>query len=952
MRQMGDDEGLGQGELLERAGELEVITTAIAAAASGAGGMVVIEGPAGIGKTVLLDAAAGAASAAGLRGLVARGGELERDFGFGVARQLLEPVLQGESAAKDLLVGPAVTAGGLLSASPPRASDVAPASPDAVLAAVHSLYWLVANLAAREPVAILVDDAHWADPASLRLVAYLGRRVQSLPVLLVVARRPPPDLDGDRVAAALVRPDATVLHPRPLSRRGAGRLVRKLVAGAGDELCARCHTATGGNPFFLRELARAVADRAGDPNPMLLPLDAEHIVHAVLTRIDLGSPEAAALARVVAVLGQDVPLRHAASIAGLAPAVASEAADALADAGIFAASRPLDFRHPFIRSAVASKVRPGARGAAHARAARLLAEEDAGPERIAVHLLASEPGGDAWVCERLVAAARDAVSRGAPEAAVQYLRRTLEEPPPADARATVLLELGAAEVLALQLEAAVDHLRSGLAARPETEALLRYAMLLGGVLGVASRAVEGMDAIAAALDAAPRADAELVAQAEAQLLNVSRMSVAARALACSRALALVRRAESGAELPAPLLASAAAELVVAGRPAARAVALAERSLRTARELPESLDYSLYTAARVLVSADRPGIARPALDITIDRARARDEPDLPALLTFRALDRHGTGDLAGMEADVREALELLRGHGWLSVLPATVAALVLVLVERAEHAEAQSLLVRHRLDTPPHELPDLYPAHVLLHARGRLRLACGETRAGVEDLLECGRREREFGELNPAVIEWGPSAAIGLARLGEPDEARGLIAEQLERARTFGARRTIGVVLRAAGLIEGREAGLALLGQAVQAFAESPARLERARALIDQGGALRRAGRRADARSKLQTGLDLAHRCGATALERQSLEELHAAGARPRRAALAGPGALTPSERRVTELAAKGASNRAIAEALFITVRTVEYHLGGAYRKLEIVSRHELGAALEGAGHGA
>jgi len=948
MRQTGDDEGLGQGELLERADELEVITTAIAAAASGAGGMVVIEGPAGIGKTVLLDAAAGAASAAGLRGLVARGGELERDFGFGVARQLLEPVLQGDSAAKDLLAGPAAPAAALLSASPAPTEEAAPASPDAVLAAVHSLYWLVANLAARVPIAILVDDAHWADTASLRLISYLGRRVESLPVLLVVARRPPPDPGGDRVAAALTHwPDATVLQPRPLSRRGAGRLVRELVAGAGDELCARCHTATGGNPFFLRELARAVADRDGDPDPELLPLDAEHIVHAVLARVDQGSPEAAALARVVAVLGQDLPLRHAASIAGLAPAVASEAADALAAAGIFAARRPLDFRHPIIRIAVAGTVPLGARAAAHARAARLLAGEGASPERIAVHLLATEPGGEAWLCEHLVGAARNAVGRGAPEAAVEYLRRTLEEPPPADTRAIVLLELGAAEVLALQPEAAVHHLRSGLATTPDTEPRLRYAMLLGGVLGLASRTVEAVEAIAAALDTAPNADPELVAQGEAQLLNVSRMSVAARRLVRPRALALVRRAESGAELPAPLLAAAAAELVIAGRSAVRAAALAERSLIEARGLPDILDYSLYTAARTLVSADRPMLARPALDAVIDRARTRSGPDLTGLLTFRALDGYGTGDLAGVEADAREALEGSSGQGWPSVLPAAVAALLLVLVERAEHTEAQALLGRHGMDGPPGELPDLYPAHLLLHARGLLRMACGEKRTAVDDLLECGRREREFGELNPAVIEWGPPAAIGLALLGERREAGELIADQLERARAFGARRTIGVVLRAAGLIEEGEAALTLLGQAVEVLAGSPARLERARALVDYGAAVRRSGRRVDARPALRSGLDLAHSCGATALERRALDELHAAGARPRRAILAGPGALTLSERRVTELAATGASNHEVADALFLSVRTVEYHLGAAYRKLEIDSRHGLGAALAG-----
>ena len=122
-------------------------------------------------------------------------------------------------------------------------------------------------------------------------------------------------------------------------------------------------------------------------------------------------------------------------------------------------------------------------------------------------------------------------------------------------------------------------------------------------------------------------------------------------------------------------------------------------------------------------------------------------------------------------------------------------------------------------------------------------------------------------------------------------------------------------------------------------------LERARAHVVAGSALRRAGRTGEARDALRLALDLAHRCGATALEQQVREELRAAGGRPRRPLTSGVGALTPSERRVAELAASGSLNREIADALFVTISTVEFHLRRAFRKLGITSRTELGDAL-------
>ena len=189
------------------------------------------------------------------------------------------------------------------------------------------------------------------------------------------------------------------------------------------------------------------------------------------------------------------------------------------------------------------------------------------------------------------------------------------------------------------------------------------------------------------------------------------------------------------------------------------------------------------------------------------------------------------------------------------------------------------------------------------------------------------------------------AALALLQLGEQDEARRLAAEELELARTWGRPRALGAALRVAGLVEGGEQGLALLREAVEVLSGSPAKLEHAKARTELGAALRRANQRSGAREQLRRALELATICGARPLAARANTELRATGARPRRIALSGVESLTPSERRVAQMATEGPTNREIAQALFVTPRTVEVHLTSAYRKLGISSRSQLAAAL-------
>jgi DNA-binding NarL/FixJ family response regulator len=178
-----------------------------------------------------------------------------------------------------------------------------------------------------------------------------------------------------------------------------------------------------------------------------------------------------------------------------------------------------------------------------------------------------------------------------------------------------------------------------------------------------------------------------------------------------------------------------------------------------------------------------------------------------------------------------------------------------------------------------------------------------------------------------------------------DEAKALVAYELDRARAMGLRRSEGVALRAAGMLEGGSDGIDLLRQSLAVLEKADALLERARTLVELGAALRRANQRAAAREPLTAGLDLAHGGGAERLAARALEELQASGARPRRQRVFGPDSLTSAEARVARMAADGMTNKEVAQALFVTAKTVENHLGVVYQKLGVRSRLDLRGAL-------
>lgn len=942
----------GSDDLLEREAELATFDAALEAARRGAGSLLALEGPAGIGKTRLLAAAAERASELGVEVLRARGSELERSSSFGLARQLFEPHLRGATAEEReaLLDGAAALAAPALGVAP-LPSETAPTSValDPMFATLHGLYWLAANLAERAPVLLALDDLHWADAGSLRFLAFLFPRLPELPVLSAIAyRRGEPGVDSEPLDELAASPGARLLRPRPLSGSATRELVRaRLSPEADDAFCSACLEVTGGNPFLLGELLAELAAEGMRPTAtaakQVRDFAPPTVARSVLVRLArLGEP-AAALARSVAVLGDGAPLARAAELSELEPAAARRGADALARAGILASGSVLSFAHPLLRSAVYSELSPGARAEAHERAARLLAEAGAPADSIAVHLVATDPAAKPFVVATLRAAAAEAMERGDSKAEVAYLSRALAEPPPAGERAAVLRELGLAEVRAGELSGP-DHLREGLAQTDDLETLAALGPTLAIALVFMGRAEEAVEMLDRALSVPSGAAREIQLAIDAQLIGIAQHASATAPLARER----LRRIPPGlrGDTPAERLALAALarERAKLGRDAAGAADLAVRALGGDRLLSEQgVESNLYFGAIwTLVAAERVDLAAECLEEALSESRRRGSlgPFMVAC-QMRSFLAYLRGAIAEAEADARLAIDAARLHGAIFAMPHALASLNDALLERGETDAAAAALAEGGFGE---EVPDTMLISLLLFSRGALRLAAGELRAGLGDLLEFGRRKGEWGMTTPC--RWAPLAVDALVRSGGHEEARRVAAASLAEAESWGTPIARGVALRACGLGEQGERSLELLRESASLLESTPARLEHARALTDLGAALRRSNRRSEARETLRTALDLADRCGAAASASRARQELIAAGGKPRRAALSGPEALTPSEERIARMAAEGLSNREIAQALFVTKKTVEMHLGNAYRKLDIRSRKELTQALE------
>lgn len=938
-------------ELLEREQELTRIRQVLSAGRAGGGRALIFWGAAGIGKSSLLAAARVSAGSAGTRVLRARGGELEREYGFGVVRQLFEPVLAAAPATEradwlDGAAGQAARLLGLPGASPAPAVPSGPA--DSLFTVLHGLYWLCAQLADDGPVCLMVDDAQWADTASLRFLAFLLPRLEELRVTVLAAVRAGEEGPAaDLLTALSADPAVETYEPLPLSRDAVGRLLAAALGKQPDtSLVAGLHRASGGVPFLVEQLTSRLHDD-GDVSPERIGMMAgPGVARWVLARLTrLGSP-AVRLARAVAIL-EAGELGQAAELAGLSRNEAAAAQGSLAGAGILAPSWPLRFTHPIVRRSVYDAMDSAERSAGHRHAARLLAAAAASDELVAEHLLAGEPADDPWVVDRLACAADTAARSGASESAAAYLRRGLAEPPQPAQRSGLLLQLGLAEFNAGH-PGAISHLEQSVDTAADDSAWAASALALAYALVELhdDRIVAGVQVLDEAIASFGGDDTPLVRSVETVAVAVARLDADLAARNQSRIRAARQRAEASSAPSREVLALAALIAMQTNEPARVAADLARRSLRARSEpLPGSVALprqSLIQAEAALVWSGCYDELRPVLDTTIRDARnSGDALLLTGSLAYRAWLALHLGDLRAAEADARTVLEAaMPAPAFHRVL--NTAAAVDALTGQGRLADAEKVLAAEA-GLVEGGMP--YDASLRL-SRGRLRLAQRRADEALADFLSAGEVAVRLGLDSPGWLPWRSCAAVAALAVGDRGRARGLAASELELARVFGAPRTLGVALHTTGLTsDDPRRSEELLGEAVASLGRAGAVLDRARALCDLGALLRRTNRRADSRELLREALDIAHRAGAAPLAARAETELRATGARPRRAVLAGADALTASERRIAELAAAGLTNRQIAQSLFITTRTVEGHLTSVFRKLTIDSREDLPAAL-------
>jgi DNA-binding CsgD family transcriptional regulator len=930
-------------ELLERDAELIEMERLLEQAAGGGGALLIVEGLAGAGKTALLHAATNVARSRGTLVLEAAGTELERTLGFGVVRGLFERMLLQAGAAKSrtLLSGAAALAAPVV--SPRKAGGTA--DPRSVM---HGLYWLVSNLAEGGPLMLVVDDAHWADRPSLRFLAYLARRLTGLAVLLVVAMRPhEPGSQGELLSALGSEPAAEVLTLTPLSEAAVGRMVaERLAAEPAREFVAACHAATGGNPFLVGELIRALSgDGVGasaDNARRVSQIGPKTVSRTVIARVSRVGHDAAALTEAVAVLGGG-ELRHCAALAGIGHDAAAHAFDVLSQIGVLRPSVPLQFFHPLVHAAVYESIPPGRRSLAHRSAARLLAEDGVSPDRVAVHLLNTDPAGQPWLVEALRVAAAAATARGAPEEAAAYLRRALIEPPPATTRAALLHQLGAAELLARE-PSATQHLAQALDAAGDPAERGEIALLLGRAAVSGGRLADARELLVPLIEQLRAADSDIVVELEAYWAASQVWDGGAGDRLGPELPRLRDLAERAGPAGRPLLLMMAFRAAQEGRRPDEMLSLVDRGLDHGRLLASSSAEAIEMtwAARVLLFNDELDRVDHLLDEMATDSRSRGSVmGYATACAWRADAALRRGLVSTAEAEARSAVELIAAHGLHFISPHAHSFLGEALIELGELDQAATLL--ERADLGPMQRSG--PEGRFTHARAKVELARGDKPAAVAIMRAYEERAHRLPWIDfPNAMPWRSTLALALPESALED-ALELVGLELEAARRVGLPRAIGVALRARALLSRGEEQISLLRQALIEVEACPSPLEQARALTDLGAALRRASQRQEARRLLARALDLAAACGARALAARAREELVAAGARPRRERLTGIDSLTASERRVAQMAAAGMTNREIAQSLFVTIKAVALHLTRVYEKLDIAGRAQLPHAL-------
>ncbi|MEU6476997.1 AAA family ATPase [Streptomyces sp. NPDC047017] len=936
--------------LLERHRELCALDAALAdlkGAVDGVprppgGGLLAFTGPTGLGKTTLMAKLRTRAVAQGFTVLSARGGENEHELAFHVVRQLIQPALaeMTEPERRSFLgswYGIVAAALGLEASGTARVPD-----PTGVR---DGLDWVMTRLTVlRKPVVLLLDDAHWADTESLSWLASFAPRVESLPLLIVVAYRPealPPEAAA---FGALLEHNGNRPHTlEPLTADGVARIIREHVGEkAEDAFCAECWTVTEGSPFETVELAIRLAERqitgTGDELPVMRELASAVKGPGLLDRLHRLGTTTVRFASAAAVLGTTFSQDLAAAIAVIGVEQAAEETAKLRAARILTDSHApgggLEFFHPLIATTIYQAITPSFRMGLHNAAAVAVRAAGLGPLDAARHLLEVPCEGNAEAVACLREAARQYLRAGAPEAARRVLTRALQEPPLPEDRAALLHELACATFL-IEPAATVRHLRAALAEpdiAPELHASIVYR--LTQALAHTDRTAEAAAVAAEEAQQATSPRIRLRMQADHFVWSAFRADEP-DSPARSRKLARLAERLTGRTLEErSILGLRAWDALVRGESRRTVLDHAENALRGGLSwTDENRGFEVpVSVALVFMYCDQPRRAEELFGRGIAECAAKGWRGSHLALgqTLLGYIRYHRGDLAEAENLVREGLRIAdRVEGAVPAQWFAVGILIQTLLARGRAGEARRIADAHRFgETVPNAV--IYPDPRTVYAE--LLLAEGRNAEAARLLSEVGEWLDTRAWRNPAWCPWQLDLASALAPT-EPDRAVRLAQEAVGRARAFGAPSAHGQTLCTLAEVTGGPAALDLHAAAVTLLEGSPAAYELARALVGHGAALARNGRVQEAADRLYQGLETAVHCGAEALAARARTELSAAGLRPLPLKYAQTDTLTAQERKAAERAAEGKAVAVVAKELHLTEQGVRQLLSVAYRKI-------------------
>ncbi|MCH0539658.1 AAA family ATPase [Streptomyces sp. MUM 203J] len=878
--------------LLEREPELAAAIRAVDALCGPApsGGLLIYRGEAGIGKTALL-AEIGRRASGRCTVLSGTGAETMTSVPFHVVRQLLLPALlaEPEDRLRRLFGDRFDLTAPALALAPPTAPL---ADPQGVRDGLDRVVTRLAEQQRGKPLVVLVDDAHWADTESLGWLAAFAGRLPALPLLIVLAHRSDACADprtGSPRQDARTEPAATLLRRLgdqarltvtlgALTRDASDDLARAALGGRPeDPFCRELWTVTGGNPYETVELLATVRDRRLAPVArtagLLRELGASARGSGLVTRLEQLGGDATRFAWAAAVLGTDIAPDLAAHLAGLDGDEAADCARRLCEARVLTGTDRLEFSHPLVATAVYQAIPPAFRTALHGRAAWAVTQAGHGAAAASRHLLEVHPDDDPDVVDQLRAAAREHLAVGAPDAARRCLERALQEPPPPDAYADVLYELGCAALLTCP-DATVRHLRSALDLPGLDDALRTDATCrLAQALAHSNRMREASEAVAAEARRTPAGPARTRLQAAHFMYESFRATEDDPEGRSRRLTALADHLKGTDSAERALLSLRAFDAMLRGESAAHVVDLCDRALLDGRPAQgvgwTDTEWGFETPSMVGIAyafTDRPD---RACDLFEEAVRAYEisgwsGAHLAFAHTLLGLAHRRGGDLPLAETFLREGLRLADRVGdGLAVHWDAVCLLVDTLLARGRVAEARELADRYAFGAP-------WPSAMVLPdgptVLGRLLLAEGRVREAVTELEAAGRALESRGRHNGIWAPWACDLARAHLAAGDPESAARAVASARTHAERFGTDTALGEALRCAALLARPDEAARLLGRAVRHLEASPSTYEHALARYEHGLALGSASELADA-------ADLAAACGADALAAEAQQAL-------------------------------------------------------------------------------